>query len=367
VGTWRPLDASGATPSASVLVGGASDGQRAFLWGGSGSCTATAACGDGAVWEAGAPGRAIPSDGAPSPRYGHVQAWASDRLIVWGGTGCGTQLAQPCGDGASWDGAGARWLPMAAGGAPSPRGGAGAAWTDRGLLIWGGEDTASRRVLGDGARYLPAEDRWEPLPSAGAPSPRRLHATAWTGDRLLIWGGSGGVVPDVALGDGAALDPVAGTWTPLPSAGAPSPRWAAHVAWTGRWLLVWGGIGCGVDRAGGPGLCGDGARYDPVAGTWSPMTSTGAPSARVGAAAAWNGRELVVWGGAATRCADGSSGACADGAVYDPAADRWRPLATAGAPVARSGATTVRLGATVLLWGGTGQAEGPLRDGAVLE
>lgn len=368
VGTWRPLDVSGAAPSASVLVGGASDGARAFLWGGSGGCTATAACADGAVWEASStPGQAIPSDGAPSPRYGHVQVWASDRLIVWGGTGCGTQLGQPCGDGASWDGTRARWLPVAAKDAPSPRGGAGAAWTGSALLVWGGEDTAGRRVLGDGARYFPTEDRWEPLPAAGAPSPRRYHAVVWTGDRLLVWGGSGGVIPDRALGDGAAFDPSTGTWTPLPSEGAPSPRWAAHVAWTGRWMLVWGGVGCGADRAGGPGFCGDGARYDAAAGVWSSMASSGAPSARSGAAAAWNGSGFVVWGGAATRCADGSSGACADGAVYDPTVDRWRPITTASAPSARSGATAVPLGTAVLLWGGTGAAEVPLRDGALLE
>src|SRR5262249_53529782 len=150
----------------------------------------------------------------------------------------------------------------------------------------------------------------------------------WSGAELLVWGGSGGVFPDVALGDGAAYDPVNDRWRPLGSTGAPVPRWAHTAVWTGTELIVFGGLGCG-SGASGPRLCGVGARYRPGQDSWASMSQEGAPSARSGHTAIWTGTEMWIWGGSAERCADGSSGPCADGAAYDPARDRWRPLVAA--------------------------------------
>ena len=53
-------------------------------------------------------------------------------------------------------------------------------------------------------------------------------------------------------------------------------------------MLVWGGSGTA-----------DGAAYDPGTDTWSPITATGAPSARSDHFAAWSGTEMIVWGGGA--------------------------------------------------------------------
>lgn len=96
-------------------------------------------------------------------------------------------------------------------------------------------------------------------------------------------------------------------------------RTGAASAWTGTEVLVWGGIGPGgfngTDRA-------DGAAYDPRHRTWRVL----APSplaARHDPAFAWTGTELLVWaGGAAGDPLD-------DGAAYDPSTDTWRLLAPA--------------------------------------
>lgn len=97
---------------------------------------------------------------------------------------------------------------------------------------------------------------------------------------------------------------------PAPIAG----RGGAAYAWSGTELLIWGGVG--------QDFLADGAAYDPRGRTWRIL----APSplaARHHPATAWTGDELVVWGGS------GSTGDFADGAAYDPATDTWRTLAAA--------------------------------------
>ena len=173
------------------------------------------------------------------------------------------------------DGAGA---PLPSTAAPSPRLGHTAVWTGTEMLVWGGGPGAAvgPRPLGDGGRYEPATDTWSPISAAGAPSARSGHTAVWTGAAMLVWGGSG---PGVAvLGDGAAYAPAADAWRPLPGAGAPSPRTSHAVVWTGgpgaptgpgAELLVWGGLGPGSRPLN------DGAAYDPGADAWRPLPAGG--------------------------------------------------------------------------------------------
>ena len=65
-------------------------------------------------------------------------------------------------------------------------------------------------------------------------------------------------------------------------------------------------------------------------------------------ASAWTARELVVWGGQA------GITYFADGAAYDPAVDRWRPLAPA--PIEGRTGLGVWTGSELLVWGGGGGA-----------
>jgi hypothetical protein len=122
-------------------------------------------------------------------------------------------------------------------------------------------------------------------------------------------------------------------------------------AWTGREMLVWGDASRGAARA-------DGAAYDPAADRWRVLPP--APlEPRRDAAIAWTGSELVVWGG------EGRVGLLADGAAYDPARDAWRPLPAA--PLSpRSAAHALWTGREVLVLGGADLTAG-LADGAAYD
>jgi len=103
------------------------------------------------------------------------------------------------------------------------------------LLMWGGEDWA--RVYDDGAAYDPAADSWRPLPAAGL-SPRIGTAQVWTGRELLVWGGTPGTFNNY-FADGAAYTPDGDRWRRLPNW---TGRFVASNVWTGREMIVWGGI-----------------------------------------------------------------------------------------------------------------------------
>ncbi|MEW5854522.1 MAG: hypothetical protein AB2A00_37445 [Myxococcota bacterium] len=116
--------------------------------------------------------------------------------------------------------------------------------TDR-VIIWGGAgDTAE---LADGAIYNPRDDTWEALPTEGAPSARTQFAHAFTGRYLVIFGGMRRVTseeerPGEILGDGAILDVTTLTWSPLPVEGIPPPRYRAAATAVGARVFVVGGL-----------------------------------------------------------------------------------------------------------------------------
>jgi hypothetical protein len=111
----------------------------------------------------------------------------------------------------------------------------------------------------------------------------------------------------------------------MSAAGAPSPRLApTAVAWTGSRFVIWGGKAA-AKWPGPVTTLADGAQYDPVKDRWTPMSSVSAPSARVDATVAWTGRRLVVVGGLSWS-AQSTGAPLRDGGVYDPAADKWTRL-----------------------------------------
>ena len=101
------------------------------------------------------------------------------------------------------------------------------------------------------------------------------------------------------------------TWQPT-AASCPSPRYGHTALWTGTQMIVWGGKGAS-------GYLNSGGRYDPVANTWQPTSSTSAPSIRDLHTAVWTGTQMIVWGGY-----DGSK-------LSKPAAATTRPP-TPGSP-----------------------------------
>ena len=61
----------------------------------------------------------------------------------------------------------------------------------------------------DDLSYYPATDSWAPISQRDVPMPRSRHTAVWTGREMLVWGGiTGELSPDVArLGDGGRYTP----------------------------------------------------------------------------------------------------------------------------------------------------------------
>ncbi len=270
-----------------------------------------------------------------SERGDHTGVWTGREMIVWGGFGR-VDTDVPFLAGASYDLASDRWrrLPRAPIGHAS---GHTAVWTGEEMLVWGGRDP-QRRLLRRGAAWEPFERTWRRLPEPPV-APRADHVAVWTGREMVVWGGAG----PTASGDGAAYDPRTDRWRRI-AAGPLAPRFGATAVWTGREMLVWGGATEDLDYETPP----LGAAYDPRADRWRTLPN-GPLVGRLAHTAVWTGDEMLVWGGAALGRVPG---AYADGAAYDPVADRWRPLSAAQGLARRLGHSAVWTGNEMVVWGG---------------
>ena len=324
-------------------------------------------------------------------------------------------------------------------GAPSARTAHTAVSSGQRMLIWGGSDI-STPALGTGGRYDPATDSWTAISPVNAPSPRREQSAVWTGDRMIVWGGNTG--GDHVLNTGGRYDPSTNTWTPTSVGGTPLGRSIHTAVWTGalddrvgrlrsgrhaqharlrltlrpgdrhlvadldlrraaRSVLAHRGLdGKRHGRLGGyagypAGYTTTGARYDPIADTWTPTSTAGAPAgcyyqqrdldrhldvgvggfdgsfvkvdtgevrsgrghvarnvrrgaltARASHAAAWTGHRMVIWGGGDFTTSVNTGGR------YDPLTDTWASTSLANAPSARTAASAVWTGDRVIVWGG---------------
>ena len=225
-------------------------------------------------------------------------------------------------------------------GTPAPRADHSAVWTGKEMLVWGGTQDWSATFYNDGGKYNPGTNTWTTISPAGAPTGRYGHAAYWTGQRMIIWGGTN---TSVFYGDGALYNPVTSSWSSINGANAPIGRAFASTAWTGQKMIVWGGR----TAAGAGAVTDTGKIYDPQANTWTNMTTVGAPSAREGAKAVWTGTHFVVWGGT-----DGNGTSYDSGGIYDPVSDAWATLATPNTPIARDAHNFVWTGNKIYLFGG---------------
>jgi hypothetical protein len=253
-------------------------------------------------------------DAPIGPRLNHTATWAGDRLVVWGG-GDGEGVENT---GAAWDPEAEEWSEVPA--APiEARWAHHAVWTGDELIVWGGSEGPDHLATcyADGARYDPAAGAWQEM--AEAPGEGRCGAAvAWTGDELLVVGGhpgGGPPGPGDLHDDGVAYDPQADEWREIPAAPL-AARSGTASGWTGDELIVVGGTGAEGEAFG------DGAAYDPVADEWRTIAQPTIP-ARGGLSGAWIGDELLVFGGQDTTAGGEDR---TDAAAYDPVVDTWRPI-----------------------------------------
>jgi hypothetical protein len=209
------------------------------------------------------------------------------------------------------------------------------------MLVWGGYQNGTT-PLNTGGIYDPVADAWSPITTTDAPSPRVIGVAVWTGTQMLVWGGT---APPActALTSGGRYDPVANTWLPISTTNAPPGYGQSRGVWTGNRMVVGGGEGCmGVL----PGN--EGGIYDPVADSWVLTSTAGAPSNRVQPAMVWTGKHVIIWSGA-----NPAGGFRDDGFLLDPIANSWSPITMTGAPSSRTymgyGTWT---GTQMVIWGG---------------
>ncbi|MBN2507344.1 MAG: immunoglobulin domain-containing protein, partial [Verrucomicrobia bacterium] len=277
-----------------------------------------------------------------SARTSHTVVWTGTEMIAWGGGGEGTFLNS----GGRYTPATDSWLPTSLTNAPSGRWMHAAVWTGTEMLVWGGRAHFDwLNHFDTGGRYDPATDTWRPMSAEGAPAPRSQMAAVWTGSELLVWGGMANNYG--AHADGARYDPATDTWTPMAAANAPSARVEPTAIWTGTEMIVWGGVLYDPQTKVWT-TYNDGARYNPVTDTWTPMTTEDAPESRTGHTAVWTGMRMLVWGGRQLPL----DAYLNSGGSYDPQTDSWSVLATNMAPGKRAYHAAVWTGSEMLVWGG---------------
>jgi N-acetylneuraminic acid mutarotase len=241
--TWIPVSSTGA-PAARFDHSAIWDGSRLVVWGGSG---ASGPLGTGAAYdlftETWTP---LSTAGAPVPRANHAAVWTGSRMVIWGGFD-GTRGVE---SGGRYDPSTDTWAPTSLTVAPQGRTGPGGVWTGSRMIIWGGYTTSplngSTTGLQTGGRYDPIADTWAPTTLTGAPAARQDQAAVWTGSAMMVWGGRSGsspvLGPNLGMNDGGFYDPAGNVWTgTTATAGSPSRRYSHRAVWTGNAILVWGG------------------------------------------------------------------------------------------------------------------------------
>lgn len=333
--TWTATSLTGA-PEARNSHTAVWTGSRMIVWGGFGP---TVALGTGGSYDPATDAwTPVSTAGAPAPRFSHESVWTGSRMIVWGGDEFDGVNVTKLASGGRYDPATDTWAATTLAGAPSARDSHTAVWTGSRMVVWGGEDDQFLS-LSDGALYDPLADAWTSTATAGAPQARGRHVAAWTGSLMIVWGGASSTAEGFgSLSTGGRYNPASNTWTPTFTTGAPSARSRHRAIWTGNVMIVWGGAF----------NLGTGGRYDPLTDSWSPTSTVNAPAGRdEGFSLIWTGNRAIVWGGLVL---DGSL--VDTGGRYDPVADSWSPTSTIGAPTGRTYHSAVWAMNRMIVWGG---------------
>jgi N-acetylneuraminic acid mutarotase len=314
-------------------------GTQLVVWGGQGE---NAWFANGGRYSPGGSWTALPATPAafsePSERFNAVSVWTGSEWLVWGGQTSDNQFLR---SGGRFKPLTSTWTNMALAGSPSPRANATAVWTGTEMIVWGGNEFFSQQ--GTGARYHAGSNAWFPVSTVNAPRARSGHVAAWTGKEMIVWGGYyyTNFLDTVFLNDGARYNPETDTWTRMTNHGFTFPAAFATATWTGKELLVAGGL-----SEAGPNLYYVNTiySYNPTNDGWSLAALLPNEHRRYGHTAVWTGTELLVWGGRTTNVLD-------TGFRYNPATDIWADLPDTAAS-GRTGHSAVWTGQHMIIHGG---------------
>lgn len=144
------------------------------------------------------------SSGAPAARTGPFAAWDSSRLVIWGGTASGAAIASGARYASSWQGMTTTSAPSARSVSPRRAGWSAAIGATSSLHVGG--VLANNNLAHDGGVYDSATDSWKTIPSWLSTDDHEWGVAAWTGKELVVWGGLTGSKL-VATGDRFAPAP----------------------------------------------------------------------------------------------------------------------------------------------------------------
>jgi N-acetylneuraminic acid mutarotase len=269
-------------------------------------------------------------------------------MIIWGGTN-GSALNS----GGRYNPYANSWSSVTTSSAPTARYGHTAVMSLHNgiyrMIVWGGTNGGSE--LNTGGMYNLGTSGWNSTQTTGAPTARQGHTAVWTGSEMIIWGGTGSNVP---LSTGFRFTPPStatsgGTWTAVTNTSAPTARLSHSAVWTGTEMVIWGGVNGTTEYD-------DGARYNPTGDAWTSVTTASAPTPRFAHSAIFTGSRMIVWGGN-----DGAA-ALGDGATYyipSSLSNSWSSTTTASAAAARRYHTAVWDGAEMIVYGGSTSISSP--------
>jgi hypothetical protein len=163
-------------------------------------------------------------------------------------------------------------------------------------LVWG--DANRRGEATDGAAYDPEADRWRPLPRA--PLALNTAHAVWTGQEMVVYGAQldQNNRSDTKHAQGIAYDPEHDEWRVI-APGMLSPQ-ASSAAWIGDRMLIWD-----YELTAGA--------YDPARDQWTRVPALPLPFAECYPDSALADERLLAW-------------YCGRGAIYEIRSRTWNRI-----------------------------------------
>lgn len=283
--------------------------------------------------------QSISTTNAPAGRSASL-VWTGTEMIAWGGCTGSPFCTTGYSSGGRYDPDSNSWTPTSTTNAPGAVWEHKAVWIGNEMVVWGGYNGTT--YTNTGSRYDPVSDAWSPINTLNAPVARSQYQLFWTGSEILIWGGWG-ASGSTQTRSGGRYNPVADSWTPISTVDSNSYRTFHKTIWTGVEMIAWGGVGdgwvSGLDT---------GRIYDPVTDTWAETSTVNAPSPRDSHTALWTGVEMLIWGGNTVSWSTPGTGG-----LYNPMTNSWTPVNTTGAPEAPAHHTAVWTGTEMIIFGGS--------------
>jgi N-acetylneuraminic acid mutarotase len=145
-------------------------------------------------------------------------------------------------------------------------------------------------------------ETWRILPQARIGEATQAFTGVWTGRRMIVFGGVTVTREGTRTYAGASYDPATDSWSRVPDLLSGNPYGYVSV-WTRKEMVAVSALGSYA--------------LDPQTDRWRRLPDGGG----FGGVLAWTGRELIAWGGGC--CGEASSA----GFAYRPTTNRWRTLA----------------------------------------